>query len=481
MTQTAKRTKMMGLALTTALATTALGGCTSNAAPPSAISATKAESALAKGNTSKAIQHAEAAVLAEPRNAGLRAMLGATYLEAGRFKSAATSFDDAMSLGDTGPRTALSLALAQAASGDYKSATAVLTDWQDDIAAADLGLAFALAGQPDRGVHILGNTLRSGESTAKVRQNLAYAYALQGNWRAARVMAAEDIPADQINDRISHWAKMAQPENFQRRVADLLAVPLTSDDGQPLLLALNNSPTGEQMASEAAAYEAPAVVATSAPVASGNYALASASGELPALGDAVAFPLPPAVSAPTPVAAPVAAEAPVVAINEYPAKPIARPDNFKAAFDTAAPVGASPAEVIMDTVRFATSPVVQSTPARVAAAQSSDRRIARVAAKAAPSGDHLVQLGSFSSERGAKRAWGIYAKRYPQLSQHDMVVTKAVVRGKTYWRVSAAGFGKKAARSMCSTVKGRGQGCFAWSNGRPMPGAVETGIRIASR
>ncbi|WP_114520647.1 SPOR domain-containing protein [Altererythrobacter sp. ZODW24] len=477
MTQTAKTTRMMSLALTTALATTALGGCTTNAAPPSAVSASKAENALAKGKTSKAIQHAEAAVLAEPRNAALRAMLGATYLEAGRFQSAATSFDDAMSLGDNSPRTALSLALAQAASGDYKSAQSVLTDWQDDIAAADLGLAFALAGQPDRGVHILSNTLRAGENTAKVRQNLAYAYALQGNWRAARVMAAEDIPAGQINDRISHWAQMAQPENFQRRVADLLSVPVTADSGQPLMLALSNSPTGEQLASEAAAYEAP-VVAEAAPVASGNYALASVPGELPALGDAAAFPPPPA---PAPAPMPVAAEAPVVALKEYPAKPVARPDNFQAAFDTSAPAGASPAEVMMDTVRFATSPVVQSAPARMTAApKASESRSAQAPAKSA-SGDHLVQLGSFSSERGAKRAWGIYAKRYPQLSQHDMVITKAMVRGKTYWRVSAAGFGKKAANNMCSTVKGAGQGCFAWAKDRPMPGAIDTGIRVASR
>lgn len=481
MTQTAKRTRLMSLALTTALATTALGGCTTNAAPPSAVSASKAEAALAKGNSSKAIQHAEAAVLAEPRNAALRAMLGATYLEAGRFKSASTSFDDAMSLGDTGPRTALSLALSQAASGDYKSAQAVLNDWQDEIAAADLGLAFALAGQPDRGVHILSNTLRAGENNAKVRQNLAYAYALQGNWRAARVMAAEDVPADQINERISHWAQMAQPENFQRRVAALLSAPVVSDNGQPLQLALSNSPTGEQLASEAAAYEAPTYAAAPAPVASGKYALAPTTGELPALGDAAAFSPPPALPARAPAPLPLATKAPVVALKEYPAKPVARPDNFEAAFDTSAPAGASPAEVMMDTVRFATSPVVQSTPVRMGAApQSKAERPATVAAKS-QSGDHLVQLGSFSSERGAKRAWGIYAKRYPQLSQHDMVVTKAVVRGKTYWRVSAAGFGKKAANSMCSAVKGQGHGCFAWAEGRPMPGAIDTGIRVASR
>ena len=38
-----------------------------------------------------------------------------------------------------------------------------------------------------------------------------------------------------------------------------------------------------------------------------------------------------------------------------------------------------------------------------------------------------------------RRAWAIYAKRFPQLGEFDMVITKAVVRGKTYYRVSAGG------------------------------------------
>ena len=44
-----------------------------------------------------------------------------------------------------------------------------------------------------------------------VRQNLAYAYALAGNWRAARVMAAEDVPADQLDARLAQWAASAAP------------------------------------------------------------------------------------------------------------------------------------------------------------------------------------------------------------------------------------------------------------------------------
>jgi hypothetical protein len=34
---------------------------------------------------------------------------------------------------------------------------------------------------------------------------------------------------------------------------------------------------------------------------------------------------------------------------------------------------------------------------------------------------------------------------------------------------------------MCSSVKGNGQGCIAWAKNDPLPGAIDTGIRMASR
>ena len=62
-----------------------------------------------------------------------------------------------------------------------------------------------------------------------------------------------------------------------------------------------------------------------------------------------------------------------------------------------------------------------------------------------------------------------------------MVINQAVVRGKNFWRVSAAGYGKASAASMCGRVKSGGAGCFAYAEGRPLPGAIDTGIRLASR
>jgi hypothetical protein len=97
-------------------------------------------------------------------------------------------------------------------------------------------------------------------------------------------------------------------------------------------------------------------------------------------------------------------------------------------------------------------------------------------------GGHLVQLGSFSSEAGAKRAWGIYVKRYPELASHDMVITRAMVRGKNYWRVSAAGYDMASSRAMCGHVNSTSaDGCFAYAESHPMPGAIDDGTRFAMR
>jgi hypothetical protein len=97
------------------------------------------------------------------------------------------------------------------------------------------------------------------------------------------------------------------------------------------------------------------------------------------------------------------------------------------------------------------------------------------------SATHLVQLGSFSTRAGAERASAIYQQRYSQLDDRDMVITQAQVNGKTYFRVAAAGFGAGEARSMCNAVKSGGSGCLAYAASRPLPGAVDRGVRVASR
>lgn len=126
MYRTATSHRMLGFAATTAIAALALSGCTTAGAPDASASASKAEAALASGKHARAVEYAESAVLAEPRNAAYRATLGTAYLDAGRFASAATSFEDARQLGDTSPRTALSLALARIALGQNAEAAEIL-------------------------------------------------------------------------------------------------------------------------------------------------------------------------------------------------------------------------------------------------------------------------------------------------------------------------------------------------------------------
>lgn len=431
----------LALAVTTAIAGLALTGCMTSAAPRADLSFSSAQTALAKGQVDKAIVHAEAAVLAEPRNPGYRALLGAAYLEAGRFESAATSFGDALDLGDENPRTVLSFALAKIALGEGRGAVAALDEYSQAIDPADLGLALALAGQPERGASVLVNAVRaSEEASPKLRQNLAYTYALAGNWRMARVMAEQDVPADQLDARLSQWAEMSAPEMFQQRIAAMLDVSPRADSGQPQRLALANFPARDVMVAEAAA-QAPAEFAAAEPV---QVAQAETSADFTQ-----------AFSAPEPSVQTVAVA------------------------DTAP--------------RYVSNPVVQQLPAasarraptapRVAMAAPQRRMAATAAAsdKAAPT--HLVQLGSYDSKIEAERGWKVVQSKFPQLKDRKPVITQAVVNGRTFWRIAAEGFSSQSAKSMCGTVKSAGRGCFAYAATTPPAGAVaqKRDVQVASR
>jgi Flp pilus assembly protein TadD len=470
-------TRLTSLAVTTALAGVLLSGCATTSAPQANVSAARAQEAMAEGRHDRAVRLAEDAVEADPHNAAYRAMLGKAYLDAGRFASAQASFDDAMTLGDLSPRTALSLALSLTAQAKYSEAAALLNDWEGHIATADLGLAFALAGQPDRGIALMSNAIRSGENTVKMRQNLAYAFAVAGRWREARMMAAQDVPADELGSRMEQWAAMASPTAYQTRIARLLGTPDgVMDQGQPVHLALNNTPSIDQLANEAtglalAPSAAPAspAVAPPAQVAANAMAIPAAGGELPAVGRAegrasFAQAFAPMQAAPT-QSAPVQHDA--------------------ASFAVPAPATA-PAAAAALAPRYAggsAAPRVAGEAARTQSAAAAPRSAAPAVGMArAADGTHLVQLGSFSTEAGARRAWAIYTSRYPELRSHEMVITEAVVRGRHYYRVSAGGFDRANSRNMCNRIDGsHGDGCISWAAATPLPGAVDNGVRLARR
>ncbi len=407
-------------------------------------SARSAQSEYAKASKrlDRAVADAEAVVRRNPRNASARVALGNAYLAAGRFDSAATTLQDAVSLGDSSPATALRLALALIGVGQDRDAVTVLDQNRDGIPAGDFGLALALAGEAGRGADVLAEALRNGESSAKLRQNLAYAYALDGRWTDARVMAAQDVPADQLDARMGAWATMVRPEDYQQRVAGLLGAPIRADAGQPAELALGGEavkPAAPQFAAAEPVAELPPVGETAAAPAVSDPSREFVVAEEPAV---------PFAAAPAPAFAPVA-EAPAASRN------------FDAAFAAAPPA-------LLRPVATASAAPIRSLRARPVIT-------AAAFAKPLRNGSHAVQLGSFSTPDNAKRAVKIYQSRHPELKNFALTITPAVVRGKNFWRVSAAGFNQASAFGLCSTVRTRGGGCLAYSASRTLPGALPVG------
>lgn len=402
--------KAVRYAITGALAVSLLAGC---AASSKLARAGQSHAARTSDDADRAVSTAEAAVALSPQDSAARVALAQAYLDAGRFRSAATTFHDAIALGDVSGRTQLSFALAEIAAGDGLAAVAALDDAADAIPAGDRGLALALAGDTGRGVAILTEALRGGENTPKMRQNLAYAFALDGRWREARLMMTQDVPADQVNDRIGDWAMMSRPEDVQKRVATLLGVPAgVADAGQPERLALANTAPHAQVAAQA-----------SAP------APQPADAELPPV------------------------DQPAVAVAEPPA-----PVSVAAAFATP-----QPGFVSQPVVQAAAPPVKsQRVPARTSAGLQRDAATLAFARRPA-AGTHMVQLGSFSSEASARSAWRIFTARNPELRNYRMTITPAVVNGRNFWRVAAAGFDAGSAVRACSGVRSRGGTCFAYA------------------
>ena len=448
----------LGGALALALLSTGWGAqaLARKASAPAAIDASTPAQAIASG---------EAAVARSPRDAGMRAALGRAYLRGGRFESAAAVLTDAVSLGDTTPRTALSLALARTAIGQQPQALVALEGARGNLPAADYGLALALAGESGQGITILSEAARAGQSSEKLRQNLAYAYALDGRWGEARTIVAMDLPADKVDARLTQWAANARPEAVRDRVAALLGAPVVADAGLPATLALNGgagaqmavaapvaSPVVAPMAAPAPEKELPALTAPEpAQPAAPQPAPARPAGAMLASADA------PHAPAFTPVA-PQGVSQPAVTYTPV-AKPVAAP--LRLAYEAPR----------MDKVRAERMPVETvkiEKPRKLAAKPAAKLALAREPREEAPraaTGSHLVQLGAFTTQANADRARKLALAHRHELGSHDVVITKAVVNGRDFWRVAATGFDSASASGACGRVKKLGGACFAYENG----------------
>ncbi|WP_179506292.1 MULTISPECIES: SPOR domain-containing protein [unclassified Sphingomonas] len=462
--------RMIRSLATTALAAGLLAGCAQGASHPGQTAA-RAQSALTGGEAVKAVALAEQAVLADPRNPGYRVLLGSAYMRAGRFASARQAYDDAMELGQDDGKVALSLALTDIALGHGDVALDTLNAHRQQIPVADYGLALALAGRADQAVEVLSGAVRSADASPKLRQNLAYALAMAGHWREAREMAAQDVPADQLPARMAQWAQLNDPGNTRLRVAGVLGVPGgTEDEGQPTALALANfpAPATGQPAEQAA--QAATAQAGQAPV------LAQfAAQELPAIDNGAAQPqVADASAAPTveklaTIDMPPSAAAPAAIGAATPAWALApRP-------------GAIPASAPLAARKLARVSQADRAPALVAKAAQARAATFAPRADAVPAGTHLVQLGAFSTQEGAHRAWRHYLAVNPALKGYRPVITAATVNGKQFWRTQAAGFASATpARSLCGSVKSKGGVCIVLANpASGQPGAAPA-IRFAS-
>lgn len=440
--------------------------------------AAQARESLQRGDAARALGLAERAVELSPRDAGYRMLLADLYLRNGRFGSAETSYDDVLSIDPSNVRAGLSIALSQIAQGRSGDALVQLEQLGGSAPAGDLGLAFALAGQPQRAIEILEPAARAPDADGRTRQNLALAHALAGDWQNARTVAAQDVSPAELGERLRQWASLAQPSAGHSAVATLLGVTPASDPGQPVRLALS------QPQAEPVAYAAAEPAAVPAP---------EPQVEVAGVGGPVEAPVQVAEAPVAPVREPIQyAEAPVIPapapVVEAPAPAPQQPVRTAAWWPSPAqsaapaPAEAAPAPVqaapAAPEVRYAAamrslsapSPVVSRAPATAARAArptfrpSPVNRVAAVTARiprlGSGTGRFVVQLGAFADARNAERAWAQASRRFGFASAEPRTA-RVTIGGRTLTRVSIAGFSNRVdASRLCASIRSRGGSCF---------------------
>ena len=387
--------------------------------------ATRAQAALASNQHALAVELAEKAVENTPNDAGFRGLLGNCYFAAGRFASAEAAYRDSLTLIPAQPQVILKLALVEIAQGKTAQALGVLESARDALEPADYGLAIALAGRAADAVAVLNQAARTNFADARVRQNLALAYGLSGDWMMARTVAEQDVPPEQVDSRIQQWMAMATPSKSSDQVAALTGVtPAAADPGQPTRLALNRAPQPSEAFAEVV--------------------IPQAEPQQPVAEEIVAAP-PPLLPEPMPAAVVEAAPAPVVVeavqalIEPQPAEvPVVQaaaelPTRFEAPAQAADYVG------ITDTVR----------------------RAAAKARRSSGRSNSVVQLGAYRSPDRVTVAWNQIAKRYPALRDYTPMRAKFSGPNGTVWRLSIKGFASRSeAVDRCEKLQGRGGNCF---------------------
>ena len=399
--------------------------------------ATRALLALSVNNSAAAIDYAERAVANHPDDAGFRTLLGNAYFKAGRFASAESAYKDSLTIYSNQPQVIVKLALVETALGKKDEAVAFLQAGRAVIDPSNYGLALTLAGHPSDAIPVLEAAARGQDADATVRQNLALAHALAGDWTEARTIASQDVPADKLDARIHQWMQLASPQKASDQVAALTGVtPATVDQGQPVRLALRK---GETMMAQAAPI-------AKAPASVGVAAAAPAPVAVPAPAPAPA--LVEAVSAPAPAPEAVAAVAPA----PQPPKPAVNPIVAEASLPLPVAMFAAAAREVPTLVKAImpkAAPVAHHAKARPAAQPH------------VGPGDAIVQLGSYRSPKALDAAWNTLTKRHPALRAYLPLRAQFNSPKGTFYRLSIQGFGnQRAAIARCQALKLRGGQCF---------------------
>ena len=417
--------------------------------------AAAANDALRGGDPISAVELAEHAVALDSSHEEARTVLAKAYFGAGRFRSAAEAYTDLITMRPRDDRHRLGAVLANLADGDTRRARDLVEPLHTKVElSTDVGLAFVLLGDPERGIDLLENSVRQGISTARTRQNLALAQALAGRWNNARVTAAIDLHPKDVEARVAEWAALSVSKDPAARTAMLLKIEAAPmDAGRPAQLAYNAPKAAAvQHAAPNPKAAGPAraqarIETVSLPIAPGA---ALTPGTLPNVAVPKAkpsnLPLRLAAAETEVVSVPAPAPAPARLVRANELRVAARTPSFEARQHAAAEVGET--EVAG----------AEAKTADMAAAAQAD---GAAALPESGEGAWLVQLGSYDRPEWVGENWQVLKTRNDFLAAYKPVRSKAEVDGRTYYRLSVGRFDtREDASAVCEAIKETGETCF---------------------
>lgn len=387
----------------------------------------QALAAAVKKDFAGAVVFAEKAVELSPRDLAYRMTLADLYLKNGRYQSAQTAYGDVLTLQPGNERASLSMSLIEIALGNSGAAIERLDGLAGTASPSDVGLAYALAGQTDRAITLLEPAARTEGADARTRQNLALAYAFAGDWRKARITAAQDISPAEIDRRMEAWAQLARPAEAHSQVAMLLGVQPVADPGQPVRLAL--------------APAAPEIIVDQAPPEA--FAAAAPIPDEPAIEPAVE----PISYALAPVETP--------SVEPVIAEPAPAPVQFASVV--------VPAESLPSTVDAFKAP-------RVVGGNGANAKPRPRKAAGSPS-PYVVQIGAYTMPTSVERAWTAAQRRFGLGEEMTPLSNTVMIPGRgRFHRLALSGFASRGeAADLCVSIRRKGGACFVRRNSGDEP------------